>query len=90
MNKAEIIEKVAQDAGLTKAAAGRAVESVLDGITRTLKKGNSVSFVGFGTFKVTTRKARMARNPQTGVAIKLAKRRVPRFTPGKSLKAAVK
>jgi len=90
MNKAEIIEKVAQDTGLTKAAAGRAVDSVLDGITRTLKKGNPVSFVGFGTFKVATRKARTARNPQTGAAIKLPKRRVPRFTPGKGLKAAVK
>ena len=90
MNKAEIIEQVAQDAGLTKAAAGRAVDSVLDEITRSLKKGNSVSFVGFGTFKVTTRKARTARNPQTGEAMKLPKRRVPRFTPGKALKAAVK
>ena len=90
MNKAEIIEQVAQDAGLTKAAAGRAVDSVLDEITRSLKKGNSVSFVGFGTFKVATRKARTARNPQTGAAMKLPKRRVPRFTPGKALKAAVK
>jgi DNA-binding protein HU-beta len=90
MNKAEIIETVAQDTGLTKAAAGRAVDSVLDSITRTLKKGNPVSFVGFGTFKVATRKARTARNPQTGAAIKLPKRRVPRFTPGKALKAAVK
>lgn len=90
MNKAEIIEQVAQDAGLTKAAAGRAVDSVLDEITRSLKKGNSVSFVGFGTFKVATRKARTARNPQTGEAMKLPKRRVPRFTPGKALKAAVK
>ncbi|MFN7985303.1 MAG: HU family DNA-binding protein [Vicinamibacterales bacterium] len=90
MNKAEIIEQVAQDAGLTKAAAGRAVDSVLDCVTRTLKKGNPVSFVGFGTFKVSTRKARTARNPLTGAAIKLPKRRVARFTPGKALKAAVK
>lgn len=90
MNKAEIIERVAKDVGLTKAAATGAVESVLDSIVRTLKKGNSASFVGFGSFKVATRKARTARNPKTGASIKLPKRRVPRFTPGKALKAAVK
>jgi DNA-binding protein HU-beta len=90
MNKAEIVAKVASDTGLTKVAAAAAVESLLDGITRSLKKGNSVSFVGFGTFKTSSRKARTARNPQTGAAIKIPKRRVARFTPGTALRAAVK
>ena len=90
MNKAEIVEKIAKDTGLTKVTAAAAVESLIDGITKALKKGNTVSFVGFGTFKTASRKARTARNPQTGEAIKLPKRRVARFTAGKSLKAAVK
>jgi len=90
MNKAEIVEKVAHDTGLTKVAAAAAVESVLDGVTKALKKGNSVSFVGFGSFKTSTRKARTALNPQTGAPVKIPKRRVVRFTPGKALKAAVK
>ena len=90
MNKSEIVEKIAKDTGLTKSAAAAAVESLIDGITRSLKKGNTVSFVGFGTFKTANRKARTARNPQTGAAIKIPKRRVPRFTAGKALKAAVK
>jgi DNA-binding protein HU-beta len=90
MNKAEIVEKIAKDTGLTKVTAAAAVESLLDGITKSLKKGNSVSFVGFGSFKTASRKARTARNPQTGAAIKIPKRRVARFTAGKALKAAVK
>ena len=90
MNKAEIVERVASDTGLTKVAASAAVESVLDAITRALKKGDSVSFVGFGTFKTTSRKARGARNPRTGEPIKIPKRRVARFSPGTTLRAAVK
>lgn len=90
MNKAEIVEKIAKDTGVTKVTAAAAVESMIDGITKALRKGNSVSFVGFGTFKTASRKARTARNPQTGAAIKIPKRRVPRFTAGKALKAAVK
>ena len=90
MNKAEIVQKIAKDTGVTKVTAAAAVESLIDGITKALKKGNSVSFVGFGTFKTASRKARTARNPQTGAAIKIPKRRVPRFTAGKALKAAVK
>jgi DNA-binding protein HU-beta len=90
MNKAEIVEKIAKDTGVTKVTAAAAVESLIDGITKALRKGNSVSFVGFGTFKTASRKARTARNPQTGAAIKIPKRRVPRFTAGKALKAAVK
>jgi DNA-binding protein HU-beta len=90
MNKQEVVAKVAKDTGITKTAAAGAVESIIDGITRALKKGNSVSFVGFGTFKISNRKARTARNPQTGAAIKIPKRRVPRFTAGKALKQAVR
>jgi len=90
MNKQDIIAKIAADTGITKTSAAAVVESVIDGITRSLKKGDSVSFVGFGTFKISNRKARLARNPQTGAAIKIPKRRVPRFSAGKALKQAVK
>jgi DNA-binding protein HU-beta len=90
MNKQELIAKVAKDTGATKTMAAQAIESIIDGITRTLKKGGSVSLVGFGTFATTQRKARTARNPQTGATIKIAKRRVARFKPGKALKDAVR
>ena len=90
MNKQDIIAKIAKDTGVSRTTAAAAVDSIIDGITRSLKKGDSVSFVGFGTFKVSNRKARLARNPQTGAAIKIPKRRVPRFSAGKSLKHAVK
>src|SRR5262249_593960 len=90
MNKQEIIAKIAADTGITKANAAAAVESLIDGITRALKKGNSVSFVGFGTFKTASRKAPVARNPQTGAVIRIPKRRVPRFSAGKALKSAVR
>ena len=90
MNKQEVVAKIAKDTGITKAAAAGAIESIIDGITRSLKKGNSVSFVGFGTFKISNRKARTGRNPQTGAAINIPKRRVPRFSAGKALKQAVK
>ena len=85
MNKPEIVNKIAQDVGIAKNTAAAALESLIATITRSLKKGDSVSFVGFGTFKTANRKARSARNPQTGAAIKIPKRRVPRFTAGKSL-----
>jgi len=68
----------------------RRVDSLIDGITRSLKKGDSITFVGFGTFSTSQRKARTARNPQTGAAIKVPKRRVARFKAGKSLKDAVR
>jgi len=90
MNKQDIVAKIAKDTGVTKTCAAEALNSLIDGITKSLKKGDSVSFVGFGTFKTAQRKARMARNPQTGAAIKVPKRRVPRFTAGKALKQAVK
>jgi len=90
MNKQELVQKIAKDAALTKASATAAVESFLDGITRSLKKGDPITFVGFGTFKTSQRKARLARNPRTGEAIKVPKHRVVRFTAGKALKNAVK
>lgn len=89
MNKHDIIEKIAKDAGITKSSAGAAVDSLIEAVTKSLKKGDSVSFVGFGTFKTSQRKARTARNPQTGDPITIPKRRVPRFSAGKALKLAV-
>lgn len=90
MNKQALIDKIAKDTSLTKTNASAAVESLIDGITRSLKKGESITFVGFGTFKTSQRKARLARNPQTGAPIKIPKRRVVRFSAGKALKTAVR
>ena len=90
MNKQDIIAKIATDTGITKTDAAAAIESMIEGITKSLKKGDSVSFVSFGTFKVSNRKARLARNPQTGASIKIPKRRVPRFSAGKGLRQAVR
>jgi DNA-binding protein HU-beta len=90
MNKQELIAKIARDTNSSKATAAAAVESLIDGITKSLKKGDAITFVGFGTFKTSQRKARTARNPQTGAPIKIPKRRVVRFTAGKALKAAVR
>jgi DNA-binding protein HU-beta len=89
MNKSELIAMISNDTGLTKSKASAAVESFFEGITKSLKKGQPITFVGFGTFKTAQRKARMARNPATGAAIKVPKRRVVRFTAGKALKGAV-
>jgi DNA-binding protein HU-beta len=89
MNKQDLISKIAQDTGITKTSAAAAVDSFIEGITKSLKKNQSITFVGFGTFKTAQRKARVARNPQTGAAIKIPKRRVARFTPGKALKSAL-
>lgn len=89
MNKQEIIAKIAKDTGSTKTTAALAVDSLIEGITKALKKGDSVTFVGFGTFKTSQRKARTARNPQTGAAIKIPKRKAVRFVAGKALKGAV-
>ena len=90
MNKQDVVAKIAKDTGITKTNAAAVIDSIIDGITKSLKKGDPVSFVGFGTFKISNRKARTARNPQTGAAINIPKRRVPRFTAGKGLKKAVK
>ena len=90
MNKQDLIAKVVKDTGATKVAAGKMVDSLLDGIGKALKKGDTITFVGFGTFKTSIRKARVARNPRTGEPIKIAKRRVPRFSAGKALKDLVR
>ena len=89
MNKTELITKIAEDTGLSKVSAAAAVDSFISGITKSLKKGQAITFVGFGTFKTSQRKARTARNPQTGAAIKIPKRRVVRFSAGKALKSAL-
>lgn len=89
MNKQELIAKIAKDTGATKSLAAQSVDSLIQGITKALKKGDTVTFVGFGTFKTSQRKARTARNPQTGAAIKIPKRKAVRFVAGKALKTAV-
>jgi DNA-binding protein HU-beta len=90
VNKQDLVSKIAKDVELSKSAANAAVDSFIDGITKALKKGDSITFVGFGTFKTSMRKARTARNPQTGASIKVPKRRVARFTAGSALKKAVR
>ena len=89
MNKTELIEHVANQADLSKAAAARAVEAMVDGVKKTLRKGGVVSLVGFGTFKVGKRAARTGRNPRTGTAIKIKAAKVPKFSAGKALKDAL-
>ena len=89
MNKTELIEHVANQADLSKAAAARAVEAVIDGVKKSLRKGGTVSLVGFGTFKVGKRAARTGRNPRTGAAVKIKAAKVPKFSPGKALKEAL-
>ena len=89
MNKGELIDSVAGSAGLSKSEATKAVDAVLDSITRTLSGGSSVSLVGFGTFSVKARAARMGRNPRTGEAIQIKASNVPGFKAGKALKDAV-
>jgi DNA-binding protein HU-beta len=90
MTKAELVEKVAKDASISKAAANAALDSAIDGITKALKKKDGkVTLVGFGTFAKVRRKARKGRNPQTGQAIKIKARNAVKFTPGKKLRDAV-
>ncbi|HKJ83422.1 MAG TPA: HU family DNA-binding protein [Mariprofundaceae bacterium] len=90
MNKADLVNHVAASAGLSKVSASDAVEAVIGGITGSLKKGDSVSLVGFGTFSVAERAARTARNPRTGETINVAASKAPKFKAGKGLKDAVK
>ena len=89
MNKAELIDHIAVQSEISKAAAGRALEAVIDGVKATLKKNGTVSIVGFGTFSVTKRAARTGRNPRTGAAIKIKAAKVPKFRPGKGLRDAL-
>jgi len=89
VNKSELIDAIAAAADLSKADAGRALDATIDSITGALKKGDSVSLVGFGTFQVKQRAAREGRNPQTGKTIQIAAATVPSFKAGKALKDAV-
>jgi DNA-binding protein HU-beta len=89
MNKADLVEAISRSADISKVGAERAVESALSAITGALKRGQSVTLVGFGTFKVGKRAARNGRNPRTGAAIKINAARVPKFSAGKALKDAL-
>jgi DNA-binding protein HU-beta len=87
VNKGELVDAIASDAGLTNKDANAALNAIVVNITKALKKGDSVTLVGFGTFSVSKRKARMGRNPQTGKAIKIKAATVPKFKAGARLKA---
>jgi len=89
VNKSELIDAIASEADISKASAGRALDSMLGTITGTLSNGDSVSLVGFGTFSVKQRAARAGRNPQTGATIQIKAATVPGFKAGKALKDAV-
>ena len=89
MNKQDLIAAVAEGSGLTKADASKAVEAVFDSITATLKKGDEVRLVGFGTFAVSKRKASTGRNPRTGAPMQIQASTQPKFKAGKGLKDAV-
>ena len=89
MTKTEIVEQMAQDAGISRTIADTALRSAIDSISNSLAKGQEVTIVGFGTFSVASRAARTGRNPQTGEPIEIKATKVPRFKPGKALKDAV-
>lgn len=89
MNKSDLVDAIAKSADLSKAAAARALDATVETIKKALKKGDTVSLVGFGTFKVGKRAARNGRNPRTGATIKIKAAKVPKFTAGKGLKDAV-
>jgi len=89
VNKSELIEAIAASADIPKAAASRALDAMVDTVTDSLKKGDSVSLVGFGTFQVKERAARTGRNPQTGQPIEISAAKVPSFKAGKALKDSV-
>lgn len=89
MNKSELIEAMASDAGISKVAAGKALSGMMDAVKGSLKKGNKVSLVGFGSWDVSKRAARTGRNPQTGKAIQIAAKNVVKFKAGSELKNSV-
>lgn len=89
MNKAELIEALAKETDMSKAAAGRAIDALVQIITKTVAKKEDVQLIGFGTFKATKRAARKGRNPRTGEALKITAAIVPKFTAGAAFKAAV-
>ncbi len=89
MNKTELIDHIAESADVSKASAARALDALVDAVKTTLKKDGTVTLVGFGTFSVGKRAARVGRNPRTGEEIKIKAAKVPKFKPGKALKDAV-
>ena len=89
MNKSELVSAIAEEAGLTKADAARALDATVATITGAMSGGDSVAIIGFGTFKVGDRAARTGRNPQTGAEMQIPAAKVPKFTAGKALKDAV-
>ena len=89
MNKAELISKIAEDAGITKTQANLTIDAFVDAVTKTLKKGDKVTLVGFGTFSVSKRAARNGRNPQTGAVIKIKAKKVAKFKAGKDLSSKI-
>jgi len=89
MNKGELIAAMAQDAGISKAAAGKSLDSFIGNVSKALKKGDKVTLVGFGTFSVAKRKARKGRNPQTGEVLKIKAKKIAKFTPGATLKSSI-
>ncbi len=89
MSKADLVERIAKEAGISKAAAEKSVNSFISGVTASLKKGEPVTLIGFGTFSVTKRAARKGRNPKTGAEIKIKAKKVARFKPGSELRKAV-
>ena len=90
MNKADLIEEVRSETGLAKRASREAVGAIVDAITDALARGDRITLVGFGTFRVVTRKARAGRNPQTGGTIRIPAKKVPKFVAGKALKEKVR
>ena len=89
MNKADLIDRMADAAGISKADAGQALDAMLDGVTAALKGGDKVTLVGFGTFSVSHRAARTGRNPRTGETLQIPAMKAAKFSPGKELKDAV-
>ncbi len=89
MNKSELTDQIASTAAISKAAAGRALDATVSAVKQTLKKGGTVTLVGFGTFHVGKRAARAGRNPRTGATIKIKSAKIPKFRPGKALKDAL-
>lgn len=89
MTKAELVEKIAKDTKVSKASAEKALNTLVAEIAKTLKKGNKVTLVGFGTFSVAKRKARTGRNPRTGATIKISAHKTPKFKAGKAFKDAI-
>ncbi len=89
MNKGQLVETISTKTGLTRSQSESALNTVIDTIAQTVKKGDSVTLIGFGTFSMTKRAARKGKNPRTGEAIKIAARKIPKFSPGQSFKNLV-